>query len=82
MNQEQMLEHRNVYNRYARHMGVKTLEIRDGYARSEMEIIPDYTNAIGSVHGACIFSIADCCTGSFTYFNLHKPILAENKEDC
>jgi len=44
---------------FARHLNMRFLEVRPGYARVEM-VVPDYLcNFHGGAHGAAIFSVAD-----------------------
>lgn len=44
---------------YARHLGTRVLEIRQGYARAAMELSPRHLNFLGMVHGGVIFGLAD-----------------------
>jgi acyl-CoA thioesterase len=41
-------------------LGIKTLEVKDGYAKLTMKITKEHTNALGYTHGGVIFSFADC----------------------
>lgn len=61
---ERILEHRNKINKYASFMGIVTTQIKEGYARSEMTIRPEHENAVGTVHGGGIFSLADTTAGA------------------
>ncbi|MCF2555790.1 PaaI family thioesterase [Faecalicatena contorta] len=61
---ERLLEHRNAVNKYASFMGIVTTEIKEGYARAEMQIRPEHENAVGTVHGGAIFSLADTSAGA------------------
>lgn len=45
-------------------MGMKILECRKGYCLSEFAIKPEYLNPLGSVHGGCLFTIADTTAGT------------------
>lgn len=40
-------------------LGIKTLEVRDGYAKTVLKITKDHTNALGFTHGGTIFTLAD-----------------------
>ena len=41
-------------------LGIKALEIRDGYARMSMQVTKNHTNIHGFTHGGVLFSLADC----------------------
>ena len=40
-------------------LGIKLLDLRDGYAKLSLEITKEHTNALGAAHGGAIFSLAD-----------------------
>lgn len=61
---ERILKHRNEVNRYASFMGIVTTEIKEGYAKGELIIRPEHENAVGTVHGGAIFSLADTAAGA------------------
>lgn len=61
---EEIMEYRNQHNQFAAFLGIRTTEIGQGKARGEMEIRPDMVNPINSVHGGCIFSLADTIGGA------------------
>ncbi len=48
----------------ARYLGIKFLEIRNGYAAGTMEIKPELLNGKGITHGAAIFALADSVFGA------------------
>ncbi len=64
MDYQRLLSKRNEENPFARELGIRTVEIRSGYARSELNIAERHLNFIGSVHGGCLFSLADTVCGS------------------
>lgn len=64
MDYNKLIEHRNNSNGFARLMGIVTEEIREGYARARLTVKPEFMNPIGSVHGGCIFTLADVVGGS------------------
>ena len=41
-------------------LGIKPLEVKDGYAKLTMKVTKEHTNALGFTHGGVIFSFADC----------------------
>ena len=44
---------------FAEWLGIKVLNVKDGYAKVSMKIEKNHTNALGFTHGAAIFSLAD-----------------------
>lgn len=61
---EEYMAYRNEHNEYASFMGIRTTEMKEGYARGELPVRKEFTNAIGSIHGGCLFSLADTIGGS------------------
>ncbi len=61
-------------DRFAKHNNIKLIEVKEGYAVTEMEINENHLNAAGTVHGGAIFSLADLALGaaanSFGVLNL------------
>ena len=41
-------------------LGIKVLELRDGYARMSLEVTKEHLNIAGFTHGGLLFSLADC----------------------
>jgi acyl-CoA thioesterase len=46
-------------DQFAEALGIKVLEVRDGYANVSMKVEKKHTNALGFTHGGVIFSLAD-----------------------
>lgn len=46
-------------DKFAEHVGIELLDVSEGYARAALDIKPHHLNAVGIVHGAAIFSLAD-----------------------
>lgn len=44
---------------YARKLGLRLVDVQEGYARVEMDLTPDMTNILGTIHGGAIFSLVD-----------------------
>ena len=49
----------NSADAFARHNGMTITEMREGYARAEMEIQPYHLNGAQTVHGGTLFTLAD-----------------------
>jgi acyl-CoA thioesterase len=46
-------------DRYAKENGIRIVEIRPGYARTEMTVEPRHLNAVGILQGGALFTLAD-----------------------
>jgi len=44
---------------FSQWLGIKVLEIRDGYSKIEMTVRPEMINGFGIVHGGTAFSFSD-----------------------
>lgn len=64
MNYDEMIEFRNKNSKFAAHVGIRITEIKPGYAKGEMLVAEHHKNAIKSIHGGCLFSIADTIAGT------------------
>jgi acyl-CoA thioesterase len=53
---------------FREHLGVKVLEVKNGYARVSLKITKEHTNSLGAVHGGVIFSLADCAFAEASNF--------------
>ncbi|WP_455539440.1 PaaI family thioesterase [Terrisporobacter sp.] len=61
---EKMIKYRNNLDGFAKEIGVKILSISKGYAKAEVDIEKKHINPGNSVHGGCIFTLADIVGGS------------------
>ena len=61
---EKIRLYRNAFNTYPTENGILTTEIREGYAKACLTVEPRHLNAIRSVHGGLIFTLADTVAGS------------------
>jgi acyl-CoA thioesterase len=41
-------------------LGIKVLDVKEGYAKLSLKLTKDHTNSLGAAHGGAIFSLADC----------------------
>ncbi|MGI6120664.1 MAG: PaaI family thioesterase [Desulfosporosinus sp.] len=46
-------------DRFAALAGIKLIEVRPGYAKANMEITDKHLNALNTVHGGVLFTLAD-----------------------
>ena len=64
MDFEELRNKRNTMNPFANNTGVYIEEIREGYARSTLKVDAPLLNIIGSIHGGCLYTMADATSGS------------------
>lgn len=46
-------------DRFAKENGIRVLEVRPGFARTEMTVESRHLNAVGILHGGALFTLAD-----------------------
>lgn len=63
MNYLEMMQSAN-RNPFAEMMDLKITEVRLGYSRVEIEVKEKHLNPIGTVHGGCLYTMADVAAGS------------------
>lgn len=61
---EEIRKFRNENNEFAKYLGIVTTKIQPGYAIGEMPVQKHHQNAIESVHGGCLFALADTIGGA------------------
>lgn len=49
---------------FIHHVGIGDIEYDEGYATGKLDIKPNLLNPFGSVHGGCIFTLADTIGGT------------------
>lgn len=54
---------RNKENAFAVRIGYHVTDAAEGFAKGEMDVTPLVMNPIGSVHGGCLFTVADSTAG-------------------
>lgn len=64
MDFDKLISMRNKINKFDRYLGIQILEIREGYAKGEIEISRQHMNIIDSIHGGCTFSLVDTVAGA------------------
>ena len=53
-----------VDNPYMKMLDMEFLEIGKGYAKGRIKLQPKHLNPYGSVHGGCLYSLADSVSGT------------------
>lgn len=61
---KQLENYRNALNTFAIKNGVKTIEIREGFARCELHLDSDHFNVINTVHGGALYTLMDSAGGA------------------
>lgn len=64
MDYELLKKVRQARNAFCNSLGLIILEIGPGTAKSKLPVRKDHMNPVGSVHGGCIFTMADTTAGS------------------
>ncbi len=59
---------------FARYCGVELIEAGDGCARAKLKICPHHLNAVGIVHGAAIFTLADAAFAAASNSHDHVAV--------
>ena len=58
------IEEKRNYNEFVKLVGVEFTAFEEGYARAELEIQDKHKNYAGSVHGGCLYTLADTVTAT------------------
>lgn len=64
MDFEKLKNFRNFGNAFAKTMNLTVTDIQLGYAEAAMPVTEHSMNPIGSVHGGCLYTIADVAGGA------------------
>lgn len=64
MDYKKLIEFRDSKNMFTKEMGIRTVEIAEGYAKVELQVRSEHRNMHGSVHGGCLFTLADTVGGA------------------
>lgn len=91
---QKIFDERAKSNHFSNKMGLKTLEIEEGYAKTELELAEDHFNLIKAVHGGCLYTMADTTGGTAAWsyggvyvtvnssFSFLRPALNSKKLTC
>ena len=55
----QVVDHMMQHDLFSQWLGIRVLEVKEGYSRIEMDVRPEMINGFGIVHGGIAFSLAD-----------------------
>ncbi len=55
----QVVDHMMKHDLFSQWLGIRVLEIKDGYSKIEMTVRPEMINGFGIVHGGIAFSFSD-----------------------
>lgn len=58
-------------------LGIKILEVREGYAKLTMQVTKEHLNFVGSAHGGAIFALADCAFAEAVNFGDNKAVAVQ-----
>lgn len=58
-------------------LGIKVLEVKDGYAKMSLEITKKHTNAVGFTHGGVLFALADCAFAEAVNFGDRQAVAVQ-----
>lgn len=64
MNYQQLINYRDHLNHFAKETGVRTVEVREGYARCTLELEARHFNVVHSVHGGALYTLMDSVGGA------------------
>lgn len=59
----QVLQELVLHNSYMQELQIEIIEIERGYVKSRMKVTEQVWNPYGSVHGGCLYSLADITAG-------------------
>jgi acyl-CoA thioesterase len=66
MDYEKVRVERNKATKFANHLGIEMVELREGYARGEVVVQDYFENMVHSLHGGIIYTLADAAGGAAT----------------
>ena len=56
-----VVAHMMQHDLFSQWLGIKVMDVKDGYSKISMTVRPEMINGFGIVHGGVAFSIADSC---------------------
>lgn len=64
MDYQKLIDLRNTTNPFTRYVGIEITDISEGSASATMAVSDKHLNPGGSVHGGCLFTLADTVGGA------------------
>jgi acyl-CoA thioesterase len=58
-------------------LGVKVLDVKDGYSKMSLKITKKHTNFLGATHGGVIFALADCAFAEAVNFGDKRAVAVQ-----
>jgi len=58
-------------------LGVKVLEVKDGYSKMSLKITKEHTNFLGATHGGVVFALADCAFAEAVNFGDKRAVAVQ-----
>jgi acyl-CoA thioesterase len=58
-------------------LGIRLLEVRDGYSKMSLKISKEHTNFVGFTHGAVLFALADCAFAEAVNFGNKQAVAVQ-----
>jgi acyl-CoA thioesterase len=58
-------------------LGIKLLEVKDGYSKMSLKISKEHTNFVGFTHGAVLFALADCAFAEAVNFGDKQAVAVQ-----
>ena len=55
---------RNINNPFAQMVGIKVTDVKEGYARTAVELKHEHMNPMGACHGGLLLTLADVAAGA------------------
>ena len=78
---EKILMIRGRENTFANELGIKTVSLTEGKARAELVITDKIKNLNGSVHGGCIYTLADNVGGTISSADGYRVVTLSGSLD-
>lgn len=64
MDYKKLIDERNDSSNFAKLLGAEVIEISEGEATATMPVKKEMINGINTIHGGCLFTLADLTTGA------------------